>query len=34
MFSNNAVKNALEYYAGGNVTIENMALVGASLHEG
>jgi hypothetical protein len=34
MFSNNAVKGALERLADGRVTIENSALVGASFHDG
>ena len=34
MFSNNAIKGALEALAGGRVTIENFALVGSSFHDG
>jgi hypothetical protein len=34
MFSNNAVKQAIERMADGKVTLENSALVGASMHEG
>ena len=34
MFSNNAIKGALEGLADGRVSIENSALVGASFHDG